>query len=154
MLPVTRILDSEIEAVRRLLSLLEDEQKALRDATPELLSQIGPQKAELITRLNQLEEQRVAQLPDLGNKMNPQLAMSTWLGQQKSDDIAHSLWSTLLELARQAKTTNELNGKLVALHLQHTNQALSALSRQTDPGLYGSNGQASTLTGSRIVDSA
>lgn len=151
--PVARVLEGELEAIRQLQVLLDVEQQALKEAAPERLNGIGQDKAVLIERLNQLEAERLALIPSAG-PADPRRAMDRWLASQEAPENTRNLWNMLLELARQARTSNELNGKLVALHLQHTNQALSALSRQSTPGLYGSDGQTSTLTGSRIVDSA
>lgn len=149
---VGRLLASEVEAVKRLIDLLTQEQSALKAATPEALAEIGPQKTGLIEHLNLLESQRVTLIAASGK--DARTAMEQWLGKRPADSAAKTQWQDLLELARQAKSLNELNGKLLNMHLQQTSQALAALSRQSAPGLYGSDGQASALTGSRIVDSA
>lgn len=147
------LLEQEIDAVQRLILLLEKELAALKSGTPESLAEIGPQKSGLIDLLNRLELQRDGAIGRTGGTP-ARAAMESWLAKEDHDGTVRQLWEKLLLTAKQAKTLNELNGKVVNIHLQQTNQALSVLSRQTSDELYGSDGQSSLLTGSRIVDSA
>lgn len=153
-LGIKGILEREIDAVSRFLLLLENEQIALKSAQPESLPSISQQKSELIIELNALETERCQQIGLVGAAEDARTAMQRWLDQPGTPVDLGSTWARLLELARQAKAMSELNGKLVILHLEQTNQALAALSRRQPSGLYSSDGQTSGYSGSRIVDSA
>jgi len=81
--------------------------------------------------------------------------MRIWLAQNDDNRLAASAWEKLLDLASQARELNRLNGQLIALRLGATNRALETLTQQpAHPTLYGKNGQASSLTGSKIIDAA
>ncbi len=151
---IALLIDGEIEALVRLVSLMEQEQEALKTAKPETLSTLGDEKADLIKRLNFLEMERIDQIGATPGS-DPKSAMTHWLDGHPAEIRVKSSWHSLLELARQAKALNELNGKLVAMHLERTEQALNALTPQrSNSGLYSSSGQATGLSGSRIIDSA
>jgi flagellar biosynthesis protein FlgN len=80
--------------------------------------------------------------------------MKIWLGRQPDNQTAAVNWENLLDLAREAKQLHELNASLVGMNLQQTNEALAILRKPAQHTLYGSNGQTSPFSGSRIVDSA
>ena len=75
---------------------------------------------------------------------------------RQRDGAAASAAEQLMTLAGQARERNRVNGQLIALHLQKTQEALAALTggdarRQT----YGRDGQTEPAkTGYRLIDSA
>jgi len=63
--------------------------------------------------------------------------------------------ATLRELAAEAKTLNETNGKLIALRLQQNRKALDILLSAADNATtYGPDGQQQTGLGGRILGKA
>lgn len=151
---VDGLLEQEIEALKALTELLTAEQAALKAAEPDRLPALDTRKAGLIRTLNELERER-NRLIEAAPEVHPRAAMQAWLARHApASGTTAALWEELLSLAREAKALNALNGKLVALHLHHTSQALAAITPSPAPSLYGRDGQSTALTGSRIIDSA
>ena len=150
---------SLIELVRRecrllaeFVDLLSQEEQALVAGDTEALATLTPRKSELVSRLNQ-----IADLRDAGMRANGLPAdtagIDSW---RQRDGAAASAAEQLMTLAGQARERNRVNGQLIALHLQKTQEALAALTggdarRQT----YGRDGQTEPAkTGYRLIDSA
>lgn len=153
---IEHLLEQECAQLGRFISLLEDEQAALMQAQPTPLAQIEEEKTAVVSALNTLSEARLrAATPVSGPRNDDREIMQTWLGSQACGPRAKDLWQQLTEMAHTAQRLNALNAQLVNQHLSRTSQALSILDRQRNSApLYGSDGQATHYTGSRIVDSA
>lgn len=148
------ITDREVVLIGRFIDLLKEEQESLRSARPEPLPAIGAAKVALVGQLNELENERRAAL-GIGSEENTRRAMENWLVANPAQRQVARDWQTLLALAGEAKQLHELNAGLIALHLQHTGDALHVLdSRRAGDSLYDSDGQTAPASGSRIVDSA
>jgi flagella synthesis protein FlgN len=150
------LLAEELGQLSEFLLLLEEEQQALKQGEVSRLKEITPRKQELGSRLNETESARL-QLISIRTGETPKLAMGRWLAEHPSEKSAHLCWEKLLEQAIQAKRLHEINGGLIGMHLQHTNEMLEVLGVTVSGGktaLYGSNGMAEKPSGSRIVDSA
>lgn len=144
----------ELELVRAFITLLNNEQETLKRGQTDALAAIGPQKANLANQLNALEKERNAYLQRSGHTGDRE-GMAAWLAANPANQSAAQLWTKLLEGAAEAKRINDLNGRLVAIHLQAANQALSVLTQQSQRStLYGRDGMATPKTGSRIIDAA
>lgn len=155
MAEVSAITEREIELISRFVVLLKDEQDALKRADPSVLQEIGAEKTGLAEQLNALEADRRLAL-GITDDQNTREAMAGWLARHPEESTAAVNWEKLLELSREAKQLHELNAGLVAMHLQLASDALTILTRQSEQhhALYGSDGQAAPVSGSRIVDSA
>lgn len=149
------LLVRELAQLSDFIALLEDEQQALKQGEVSQLQAITPRKQEMASALNETENTRL-QLISLQPGENPKSAMERWLAERPGEVSAHTSWQELLNAAIRAKRLHEINGGLIGMHLQHTNEMLEALgvatSRQAT--LYGSNGMTEMQSGSRIVDSA
>lgn len=137
-------LRAEFQAFQTFFSLLQSEQAALSQGDIEGLVGIAQRKAEQVTSLSQMAEERNRALR-ASTGMTDQLGLDAW--QAKHDPQNRSgamrVWGELLDLARSAKRLNEQNGALINLNLQHNQQALAVLrgvSTQT-ANLYGPDGQ-------------
>ena len=153
MTPLAGILTREKELVSRFILLLKQEQEVLKSGRPDELGKINEEKLKLVDQLNQIGTERA----QLTNGLAPQdnSANMSWLTKHPLEKQSAALWGKLIHLAREAKELHALNGQLIGMHLRQTNDALAILTqRQQEHTLYGSNGQSSQLTGSRIVDSA
>lgn len=154
MTPLAGVLTRETELVSRFILILKQEQEALKSGKPEALAEINGEKINLVDQLNQLGANR-SQLTGLPGAPSDQTSMTAWLAQHPQEKKSAALWHALIDLAREAKELHELNGQLIGIHLKQTSAALAVLTqRQQEHTLYGSNGQSSLFTGSRIVDSA
>lgn len=145
------LIEREIALISRFVSLLHEEQDTLKHARIAELPALTAEKSRLVEQLNAQEAERLAML---GVDRQPG-AMESWLRMHKAERQAAGLWSKLLELARQAKNTHELNARLIDMHARQTNELLTALTQQAEkPALYGASGQTLAPSGSRIIDSA
>jgi flagella synthesis protein FlgN len=128
------------------------EQEILRSGKTDGLAEINAEKLTLVERLNQAGTERARMLSPSNETTTDTRA---WFSAHPQETESFALWKGLLELAREAREINELNGGLINLLHQKTTDALSILTQgKADQSLYGSNGQASPSTGSRIIDSA
>lgn len=151
---ISAITDREIALVSRFIALLKEEQVVLQRADASALSEISEAKAGLVEQLNALELERRSALGSPADQ-NTRAAMAEWLTKNPQQQTVAVNWKKLLELAAEAKELHELNGTLLATHLNQTAEALAALTwRAEKTTLYGSDGQTAQRTGSRIVDSA
>jgi len=148
------LLNRETGLVSQFVTLLEHEQEALQSGTPCSLEAISEEKNVLVGQLNQLETERGTLVAPSANA-DDRSGMKAWLAQHPHDKQIPPLWEKLNTLARQAKALHEINGQLIEIHLSRTSAALAILEQHKQQhSLYGSDGQASAPTGSRIVDSA
>lgn len=147
-------LTRELELVREFIAHLNSEQEALKRGRTDDLAVLGQKKSELADQLNAIEKERNAFLQRAGHTWDRE-GMAAWLAAHPADRVAAGLWAKLLEGASEAKRLNELNGRLVAIRLQVTNQALGILTQQSQRStLYGRDGMTTPKTGSRIIDAA
>jgi len=148
------ITQREIELVSGFVALLKKESEILQRAEISTLPEIAAEKNQMIEQLNTLEMQR-GKLLKAATGESIRIAMARWLEAHPEEHSAAVDWKKLLDLASEAKQLNTLNSNLVKMHLNHTGEMLDVLTQQArKQSLYGSDGQASQLTGSRIVDSA
>jgi len=153
-LSIDPLLDKELAAVEAFLKLLQEEHKVLEHGPPERLHSLGEQKIQLVDTLNALEVQREQLLDGIPGD-TPTKRMDAWLTAKAGRSASRSKWEKLLEQAREARNMHRLNAELVNSLLRRTGDAISILTqRQKEVSLYGSDGQAADVTGSRIVDSA
>lgn len=154
MATLAELLARETTLVSGFIAALSEEQIALTHGNVEALATIQGGKVKLAEQLNSLEIERNTNLAQAGFATG-RAGMESWLAAHPADRIAAGRWVQLLKLAGEARELNILNGKLIALRLQATSQALSTLTQEAQKtGLYGPDGQASPRTGSRIIDAA
>lgn len=150
------LLEGETALMARFIALLEREQTALKVGDTEVLEGLGAEKVALVGELNQVGEARNRLLSAAGLGQD-RVGVEAWMARNPKDFAVQQLWSRLKSSVVEAKELNLLNGKLIALRLQHNQQALGALlSSSTSPqnNLYGPDGQPTQLTGRRIIDAA
>ncbi|MDP1652678.1 MAG: flagellar export chaperone FlgN [Rhodocyclaceae bacterium] len=88
------------------------------------------------------------------DSLAPLIAEKTALA-DRLNQMPASEAAALRELAAEARALNEINGKLIALRLQHNQQALNILLAAADSATtYGPDGQQQTGLGSRILGKA
>lgn len=151
---LVELLSRETGLVREFIASLDGEQEALRKGETEPLVAIGRRKNELVEQLNAAEGERNAFLQQAGYPGDRD-GMAAWLEKNRGDRSAADHWNKLLELAGQARQINDLNGRLIAMRLQATSQALASLTQQSQrTSLYGRDGLTAPRTGSRIIDAA
>lgn len=148
------LLLQEKELLDRFIACLREETAALKEIRPDTLNTIGQEKLALSSQLDTIENRRSALTGAHGGN-GGRAAMQQWLDRHPQEAAAAALWNEILALATEAKRLHNLNGELIAIHLSKTSEAIEILSRrQRDKPLYGSDGQSTSSSGSRIVDSA
>lgn len=146
-------LKAELAAVHRFIDILQQEQTALVKADVDTLLPLSDSKSKQADALRLLAQQRVEQLIQAGFS-GDRNGMEAWLATHDNQQDIAKVWGGLLEEGRTAQRLNELNGKLILIHLQHNQQALSALSTAANQSsVYGPDGQPNTKisTSSRII---
>ena len=152
--PLAALAARETDQLKEFIALLKLEQDALKQADASALPAISEQKLRLVEALNTIEKERSVALGTAVGE-NGRSAMTRWLAAHPEQKNIASGWKKLMDLAREAKLLHELNGQLIKMHLDQTGELLAALSQQFQKNtLYGSDGQTSSTSGSRIVDSA
>jgi flagella synthesis protein FlgN len=146
--PLTTLND-ELASISSLVELMKQEQRHLVGADVDGLSDLTPQKSQLIQDMAALATRRHAALGGLG--MAPSEAgMQAWLATARPD--AAALWQQVLDLTTEAKELNRVNGMLISKQMAHTQMILQAMRTPTaaaDNSVYGPNGQTTGLANNR-----
>ncbi len=132
-------LQREAEAVTAFAQILTEEGDALlQRATPEALADITQRKMAIIDTLDQLAQERDAQLATLGFETGHSGAAAA---ASAHPDLAEP-WEQLLAQADAARQQNEHNGVIIRAQLQYHQQAMAALrDAQARTTLYGPSGR-------------
>ena len=148
------LLAEEVRAVEEFSALLKQEEAALVEANLDPLLALAERKGEFTARLNQLVEQRHTILKTGGFPAGKD-GMAKWIAALDKNGQAAKLWTRLLALASEASTQNGINGKLITLHFQHNQRALTALMSAANMATtYGADGQQKTGGSGRLLGSA
>ena len=144
--PIAATLADELAALREFVALLKLEQATLVEGKADSLTALVDKKSALATRLTDCSQRREAALASL-KLPSGRAGMEAWLA-TAVDGAARGNWQELLPLAAEAKSLNELNGKLIGTRLQHNQQALAALMGATERAMtYGPDGQTQARPG-------
>lgn len=133
----------EQQHVGSLIELMKQEQQLLVAADADGLAEITPRKNALLQALAELSAQRHAALAAAGCE-GAESGMEPWLAVGGNAE-ARAQWEALLELAREAKELNRVNGMLINKQLAHNQGVLNALRMPAGAdagGVYGASGQA------------
>ena len=138
-------LEAETEALQQFLEILQAEQEALKLGNIDKLVGLSRLKSEQGVRLSQLSvnpllKQRGLEASAEGIKQLIQLE------DPEGKRGLTNCWEKLLELAKQARDLNRLNGAMINAQLKHNQQALAILqeaAKQTS--LYGPDGHSQAL---------
>lgn len=146
-------LAGELADLERFCELLHAEQEVLTRAEADKLPPLVEEKSALAGRLGQQLAEREQALLALGLPQGRD-GMAAWLASRR-DSALDTLWGQLLERTGHARRQQELNGRLLALQLQNTQQALAALmSASGRPLTYGPDGHQRMGGGGRPLGSA
>jgi flagella synthesis protein FlgN len=142
-------LRDEQQVIASILELMKTEQQLLISADADGLSTITPNKLQLAQRAATLSRVRHKALAAAGFPAG-EAGMEPWLAVGGNDE-QRAEWDRLLELTREAKELNRVNGMLVNRQL---GQAQAALNELRGPagnaaGVYGPGGQTMSTGPSR-----
>lgn len=140
---VGELLAMELAQLESFAQLLEREQAVLQAAQADQLPAISSAKEAAAAELGKLMQRRESALAILGHGAG-RAGMSAWLAGLPPDQQAgHAVrWQSLLDAAERCRATHSINGKLIAIQLAHTQQALNALMTAGGQSItYGPDGQ-------------
>lgn len=138
-------LSKEIAEFEGLHRLLREEQQALQAQDLDRVSSLALEKNDRLGRLGALGAARTRFL-DANSKDSTQIYL---------DAAVRESWLRLLAHAAEARETNIVNGRLIAMQLRYTTGALAVLQQAASHLMcYGADGQAQALGGARTLASA
>lgn len=143
----------ELGLLQNFVSLLREEESLLTRREAGRLMQLAEEKSALVARLGALASARE---DDLANRNLPagRQGMDFWVASPEGAS-SRRRWEQLLVLGTEAKMLNETNGKLIALQLEHNQQALNAIMAAADKAsTYGPDGQQKSAGSGRSLGSA
>jgi flagella synthesis protein FlgN len=133
-------LRDEQQLIGSIVELMKSEQQFLISADADGLATITPKKLQLAQKAAELSRLRHRTLGQAGFAA-AESGMEAWLAVGGSDAL-RSEWNALLELTREAKELNRVNGMLVNKQLAHTQGMLNVLRPAGNgAGVYGPGGQ-------------
>jgi len=145
-------LEAEKLLIEKFISLLKEEQLTLVKGGRDELSPVTTAKTKLVEELAQLSDKRTELMVASGISLIPQ-ELTEWIAQQ--NEQCRALWATCLDLAKQAKSLNNTNGRLIAERLSNNQAAIQTLMAEANqPATYGRDGQTRTLGHGRTLGSA
>lgn len=150
---LARLLGEESDKLVEFVGLLKHEQDFLSRGDVESLLPLVEKKTVLANELAGLAQARERLLTNLGLTAG-RSGMESWLARPDQAGQRQA-WQRLLDLASKARSLNESNGKLIALNLQHNQQAFATLMTAANRAMnYGPDGQQQTDLGGRILGKA
>lgn len=150
---IAGLLSQELLSLDSFVALLRKEQALLSSGASDGLMALADEKSRAAIELGRLTAMRDQELVRL--HLPPGRAgMDAWTLTDTGSSSQRN-WDRLLALAADARAINEANGKAIALHLKHNQQALSVLMAAADrTATYGPDGQPQTGVGGRSLGSA
>jgi flagellar biosynthesis protein FlgN len=150
---VAGLLSQELVALQSFIELLRREQELLASGATDGLTNLAAAKSAAALELGRLAAARDAELARC-HLPTGRAGMDAWT-LTNAGVPSQSNWDQLLRFAAEARALNEANGKMIALQLQHNQQALSVLMAAADQtSTYGPDGQPRAGTGGRSLGSA
>jgi flagella synthesis protein FlgN len=134
-------LRDEQQLIGSIVELMKTEQQLLISADADGLAGLTPKKLQLAQQAAGLSRMRHKALAAAGFPAS-EAGMEPWLAVGGNDDT-RAQWDRLLDLTRDAKELNRVNGMLVNKQLAHTQGTLNALrgAEGGAAGVYGRSGQ-------------
>lgn len=149
---ISTLFYQDAKLLNDLVVLLTEEQKSLVDMDINVVERIIDEKSALIQKITEATKTRHQALGKAGYDANEN-GMATWVRASENQQI-HTGWTIFQKQLAQAKELNRVNGQMINLHFKRNQQALNTLqgkSPNAGAGIYGPNGQTSTLNHTRSM---
>jgi len=148
----TSRLNTERNALRLFVKLLETEQQTLISGDAELLLTLSDSKVKAVNELARLANERKIDMLGFDESIEA-TDIAAWLKLRAPS--SQSTWAEIQQLAEQMQYLNRSNGTLIQSKLLHNQQALAVLHNATNSthSLYGANGQSQHTSSGRILGS-
>lgn len=139
---IKKHVDHDLSVCAALLSIMEQEQEALKTRDADKVDSLVEQKIPLLERLENSSKLRQT----WANNANTPSTEEGWaaLITELGDGDIKQNWATLKEQYRKIRTQNEINGKLLSKHQGTVKRMLDILRGNTaTPNLYNASGYSS-----------
>lgn len=147
------LIAQELGLLQSFAALLRQEQSLLTHGKAEPLADLAREKSDIAAKLGLLASARESDLVRRGFDAG-RPGMDRWVALPEGAS-SRRRWEQLLVLAADTKALNETNGKLIAIQLQHNQQALNTLLAAADQAAtYGPDGQQRPAGSGRSLGSA
>lgn len=143
-------LNDEQQLISSLLHLMKREQEFLVSADADGLGTITPEKAQLMNQLAILANKRHQSVGAAGFTAD-EAGMQAWVESDSGKDAAGA-WHQLLQLTREAKELNRVNGMLINKQMAHNQNLINAMrqpANAAETSVYGPTGQTAPSGPSR-----
>ena len=151
---IAALVTAELSVLREFVAVLKREQSALTIGQTDSLMALADEKVGYAERLATLARDRDSRLGAAGFGEG-RAGMVALRAASNIPPKVHAELQILLELAREARSLNDINAKLVADRLQHNQHALNTLLNATrQSALYGPDGQTEVGSAGRELGSA
>lgn len=151
---IAELISAELGVLRQFVDVLQREQAALTGGHTDSLMALATEKVRHAEQLATLNKSRDAKLQSAGLGSGRE-GIQAWRDEGSIPLVVQNNLATLIELAKEARRLNELNGKLVADRLQHNQQALNVLlSAAKQSTIYGPDGHTQVAPSGRTLGSA
>lgn len=150
---ISKLFDQDATLLNDLVTLLGREQTSLIDMDIDVVESILDEKSILIQSMTESSKQRHTALAKAGFEADEN-GMASWI-RTHAQEKDHKAWQAFQAQLVQAKELNRVNGQMINQHFKRNQTALNQLqgnkSGATANGMYGPNGQASSVSSSRGV---
>lgn len=149
---ISTLFNQDAKLLNDLVVLLSQEQASLVDMDIDVVERVIDEKSVLIQKITEATKIRHQTLGKAGFDANEN-GMATWVRSIENKQI-HSAWAVFQEQLAQAKELNRVNGQMINQHFKRNQQALNTLQGKplnAGAGIYGPNGQTTTLNHTRSM---
>ena len=135
-----RLLQDEVALLGDFVTLLKSEESLLLDAQTDALLALAEQKTLLYRRLQFLSDERARLFAAARLELNDANLRKCLAGNTPALD----LWQRIIVLADEARSRNQLNGRLISERMQDNQHALAVLmaAAEQPAATYGPDGQS------------
>lgn len=123
---LTSVLQQQQHCLDQVLQLLHSESEAIIKRDIESMGHILDKKLPLLSKIEQLDKQRQQYFSQQTELAYQHKAFSHFVEQHCSASI-QTIWQTIKDKLAECKTQNELNGRMIAMKKDNTEQILQIL---------------------------
>ena len=136
------ILHQELQCLQQVIAVLETENTAILEHEIKAIDHLLDKKLILLSKLDQLDKQRQQLFAQQTGISYSHYDFSHYISQYPDENI-HSCWQAIKHLLPECKKQNELNGRMIAIRKENTEQILQILVGRpvNTPQTYSHSGQ-------------
>ena len=123
---LANILEQESHCLDELIELLKVENEAILQRDTELMGKLLDKKLPLLSQLDQLEQQRQSIFSQISGHSYSHKAFSDYV-EQSTSEPTQTLWQAIKLKLPECKKQNELNGRIISIRQNNTDQILQIL---------------------------